>query len=61
MNARQVFIYLSRELLHKAYVSIGQELGNRDHTTISSSYERAQMLIRQIRILKRQWKRSKHF
>ncbi len=46
MNARQVFIYLSRELLHKAYVSIGQELGNRDHTTISSSYERAQMLIK---------------
>ena len=45
MNARQVFIYLSRELLHKAYVSIGQELGNRDHTTISSSYDRAVKLI----------------
>ncbi|MCI7802323.1 MAG: chromosomal replication initiator protein DnaA [Erysipelotrichaceae bacterium] len=41
MNARQVFVYLSRELLHKAYVAIGQELGNRDHTTILSSYERA--------------------
>ena len=41
MNARQVFVYLSRELLHKAYVDIGQELGNRDHTTILSSYERA--------------------
>ena len=46
MNARQVFIYLSRELLHKAYVSIGQELGNRDHTTISSSYERALKLMK---------------
>lgn len=45
MNARHVFVYLSRELLHKAYVSIGQELGNRDHTTISSSYERACQLI----------------
>lgn len=45
MTARQVFIYLSRELLHKAYVSIGQELGNRDHTTISSSYERALKLL----------------
>ena len=46
MNARQVFIYLSRELLHKAYVSIGQELGNRDHTTISSSYESALKLMK---------------
>lgn len=45
MNARHVFVYLSRELLHKAYISIGQELGNRDHTTISSSYERACQLI----------------
>ncbi|MDD7280560.1 chromosomal replication initiator protein DnaA [Floccifex sp.] len=41
MNARQVFVYLCREMLHKAYVAIGQELGNRDHTTILSSYERA--------------------
>ena len=46
MNARHVFVYLSRELLHKAYISIGQELGNRDHTTISSSYERACQLIK---------------
>lgn len=45
MIARQVFVYLSRELLHKAYVAIGQELGNRDHTTISSSYERAVKLM----------------
>ena len=46
MNARHVFVYLSRELLHKAYISIGQALGNRDHTTISSSYERACQLIK---------------
>lgn len=45
MNARHVFVYLSRELLHKPYVSIGQELGNRDHTTVSSSYERACQLL----------------
>lgn len=45
VNARHVFVYLSRELLHKSYASIGQDLGNRDHTTISSSYERACQLI----------------
>ena len=46
VNARHVFVYLSRELLHKPYVSIGQELGNRDHTTITSSYDRACYLIK---------------
>ena len=44
-NARHLCVYLSRDLLHKSYVSIGQELGGRDHTTISSSYERAKKLI----------------
>ena len=44
-NARHICVYLSRVLLHKSYVSIGQELGGRDHTTISSSYERAKKLI----------------
>ena len=44
-NARHIIVYLSREMLHKPYVAIGQELGNRDHTTISSSYERACQLI----------------
>ena len=41
MNARHIFVYLSREYLHKPYVAIGQEIGNRDHTTILSSYDRA--------------------
>ncbi len=45
MNARHVIVYLSRELLHKPYISIGQELGNRDHSTISSSYDRACQLL----------------
>ena len=45
MHARHIFVYLCREYLHKPYVSIGQEIGNRDHTTISSSYERACQLI----------------
>lgn len=44
MNARHICVYLSRELLHKPYMAIGKELGNRDHTTIQSSYNRANEL-----------------
>lgn len=46
MNARHICVYLSRELLHKPYQQIGLELGKRDHTTITSSYERACDLIK---------------
>lgn len=45
-NARHICVYLCREMLHKPYATIGQELGNRDHSTISSSYERACKLIK---------------
>lgn len=45
-NARHICVYLSRELLHTSYMSIGKELGGRDHTTISSSYDRACKLIK---------------
>lgn len=41
MNARHICVYLSREMLHKPYMQIGKDLGNRDHTTIQSSYNRA--------------------
>lgn len=46
MNARHICVYLSREMLHKPYMQIGQELGKRDHTTIQSSYNRACELIK---------------
>ena len=46
MNARHICVYLSRELLHKPYQQIGAELGKRDHTTITSSYERACELVK---------------
>lgn len=45
MQARHICVWLSRELLHKPYTAIGAELGNRDHKTIASSYERASLLI----------------
>lgn len=40
-QARQICIYLMRELLHMPYSAIGAELGGRDHTTISSANSKA--------------------
>lgn len=45
MNARHICVYLSRELLHLPYMTIGKELGKRDHKTIQSSYTRAKDLM----------------
>ena len=44
-QARHICVYLVREMLHKPYAYIGSDLGNRDHKTIASSYERASHLI----------------
>lgn len=43
-TARHLCVYLARDLLHMPYAQIGSELGNRDHTTISASYTKAQEL-----------------
>lgn len=40
-TARQICIYLMREMLSLPYSAIGAELGGRDHTTISSAYNKA--------------------
>lgn len=44
-QARQICIYLMREMLNLPYASIGQQMGGRDHTTISSSCSRARKMI----------------
>ncbi len=44
-QARQVCIYLMREMLGLSFGMIGEQLGGRDHTTISSSYARAKKMI----------------
>lgn len=36
-QARQICIYLMRDILNLPYAAIGREMGGRDHTTISSS------------------------
>lgn len=45
VNARHMIVYLTRNLLDSSWTTIGQELGNRDHSTIKSSYERALSLL----------------
>lgn len=44
-QARQICIYLMRDLLDLSYTAIGAEMGGRDHTTISSSCTRARKMI----------------
>lgn len=39
-NARHIAVYLCRKHLHMPFVKIGFEFGNRDHSTIMSSYEK---------------------
>ncbi len=45
VQARQICIYLMRDLLGISYSAIGKEIGGRDHTTISSSCSRVRKLI----------------
>ena len=42
---RQIIMYLMREELKSSYPSIGQEIGNRDHTTAMHAYEKISQLI----------------
>lgn len=44
-QARQICIYLMRDILHLPYGVIGDELGGRDHTTISSANSKAKKLL----------------
>lgn len=44
-QARQICIYLMRDLLKLPYAVIGEQLGGRDHTTISSNFSRAKKMI----------------
>ena len=45
-NARHIAIYLCRKLLDSSYKEIGDEFGNRDHTTVMSSCEKVEKLIK---------------
>lgn len=46
-NARQVAMYLSRELTPASLPKIGEEFGGRDHTTVLHAYEKIKQSIRE--------------
>lgn len=46
-NARHIVVYLCRKHLAMPFAKIGLELGGRDHTTVMSSYDKINKLIRE--------------
>jgi chromosomal replication initiator protein len=44
-QARQVAIFLAREMTELSYPSIGREFGDRDHTTIMHGYSKIKLLL----------------
>ena len=46
-NARHIAVYLCRTLLNMPFVKIGFEFGNRDHSTIMSSYDKMIKLLKE--------------
>lgn len=49
-NARHIAIYLSRELLDMPFKKIGSDFGNRDHSTIITSYEKINKLLNEKKV-----------
>lgn len=52
VQARQIAIYLARELTETSFPALGRSFGGRDHTTIMHSYQKMQELLRQIPLLR---------
>ena len=46
-NARHIAVYLCRKHLQMPFVKIGFEFGNRDHSTIMSSYDKMRKLLKE--------------
>lgn len=53
-KARQVVMYLSREIAHLSSSSIGQELGNRHHTTVLHGHDYISLAMKSDPVLKTQ-------
>ena len=51
-QARQIAIYLARELTDSSFPALGRAFGGRDHTTIMHSYQKVKELIRQVPLLR---------
>lgn len=52
VSARQIAIYLARELTETSFPALGRAFGGRDHTTIMHSYQKMQELLRQVPLLR---------
>ncbi|MBC7220566.1 chromosomal replication initiator protein DnaA [Candidatus Bipolaricaulota bacterium] len=52
VHARQIAIYLARELTDSSFPALGRSFGGRDHTTIMHSYQKMQELLRQMPLLR---------
>lgn len=50
-QARHIAVYLSRELTHQSFPTIGKAFGNRDHTTAMHSYVRIKQLLEETPLL----------
>ncbi|MEW5825295.1 MAG: chromosomal replication initiator protein DnaA [Candidatus Bipolaricaulota bacterium] len=50
-QARQIAIYLARELTELSFPSIGNEFGGRDHTTVMHSYSKIKLLVAEAPLL----------
>jgi len=53
-RARQIVMYLSREIAHLSSSSIGQELGNRHHTTVLHGHDFILLSLKSDAVLKNQ-------
>lgn len=51
-NARHIAVYLCRELLDVPFKKIGGEFGNRDHSTIMTSYDKINTLLKEKSVYK---------
>jgi len=51
-NARHIAIYLCRELLDMSFKQIGYEFGNRDHSTVMTSYDKITKLLNEKKVYK---------
>jgi len=47
VHARQIAMYVCRELTDLSYPQIGREFGGRDHTTVIHAYEKVAALMQE--------------
>ena len=52
VTARHMFVYLNSKLLNLSWTQIGAQLGNRDHSTIKNSFDRASEMIKKDKAFK---------